>query len=118
MISAKVAPLGRPIIFRIFVPLVSARGVPASFARAGLEAFLRPLASFFGLAALVLPFLAVFWPSRAPFFWLAPFFEEAFSGATCAPGSAAVAAVFVSGFVMFVSDILFCASFAHDDSSL
>ncbi len=35
MISASVAPLGRPISSRIFSLLLSARGVLASFARAG-----------------------------------------------------------------------------------
>src|SRR6266567_9540863 len=84
-ISAKVAPLGRPISSRIFAPLLSARGVLASLAWAGL-AFLPALASFFG-AALALP-LAPFWPLGAPFFGLVPFFEETFSGATCAPCSA------------------------------
>ena len=38
--------------------------------------------------------LAVFWPLGAPFFSVAAFFEEAFSGATCAP-CAATAAVWV-----------------------
>jgi hypothetical protein len=61
MISARVAPLARPIISRIFAPLLSARGVLA-FARAGLAAFLPALASFFGAAALALPPLAAFWP--------------------------------------------------------
>ena len=42
-------------------------------------------------AALVLPPLALFWPLGAPFFELASFFEEAFSGATCAPCSATAA---------------------------
>ena len=53
---------------RIFAPLLSARGVLASLAGAGLAAFLPALASFFG-AALALPPLAVFWPLGAPFFW-------------------------------------------------
>jgi hypothetical protein len=50
MISASVAPLGRPISSRIFAPLLSTRGVLASFARAGLAAFLLALACFFGAA--------------------------------------------------------------------
>src|ERR1700675_4643461 len=43
-ISARLAPLGRPISSRIFAPLLSARGVPASLVRAGLAAFLPTLA--------------------------------------------------------------------------
>ena len=58
-ISARVAPLARPISSRIFAPLLSARGVLASLAGAGLAAFLPALASFFG-AALALPPLARF----------------------------------------------------------
>ena len=91
IISARVAPLARPIISRIFAPLLSARGALAFFAAAGLVAFLATLASFFGAAALVLAPLAAFSPLGAPFFWLAAFFEEAFSGATCAPCSATAA---------------------------
>ncbi len=64
-ISARVAPLGRPIISRIFPPLLSARGALASLVWAGL-AFLLALASFFR-EALALPFLAAFWPLGAPF---------------------------------------------------
>jgi hypothetical protein len=79
MISAKEAPLARPIIARIFAPFLSARGILASFAIAGLAAFLPALASFFGAAALVLQPLAAVWPSLAPFFLLAAFFGEAFS---------------------------------------
>src|SRR5205823_9205971 len=70
----------------------SARGGLASFAAAGLVALLPALASFFGAAVLALPPLAVFWPLGAPFFWLAPFLEEAVSGATVAPWSPTVAA--------------------------
>src|SRR5438105_11430894 len=84
MISARVAPFGRPIISRIFAPLLSARGAVA-LACAGLAAFLLTLASFFGAAALALPPLAFFWLLGALFFWVALFFEGAFSGATCAP---------------------------------
>jgi hypothetical protein len=86
---------------------LSARGVLASLAGAGL-AFLPALASFLG-AALILPPLAAFWPLGAPFFWVAPFFEEAFSGATCAPCSATVAAfsvILASAFVMGVAFFL------------
>src|SRR5215468_1894531 len=57
MISASVAPLTRPIISRIFAPLLSARGAVAL--RSDLAAaFLLALASFFGAAALAL-FLAL-----------------------------------------------------------
>ena len=52
-------------------------GVLASLAGAGLD-FLPALASFFGKAALALR-LALFLPLGAPFFWVAPFFGEAFS---------------------------------------
>ena len=79
MISAKLAPLGRPIRARIFAPLLSGRGVLASLAGAGLAAFLPVLASFLG-AGLVLPPLVAFWPLGAPFFWVAPFFEEVVCG--------------------------------------
>src|SRR5713226_1223474 len=85
MISARVAPLARPIISRIFAPLLSARGAVALLAGA---AFLPAFAAFLGAAAL-----AVFRPLGAPFFRVAPFFGEVFSGATCAPRSETVAAV-------------------------
>src|SRR5262245_34448071 len=91
-ISASVAPLGRPISSRIFAPLLSARGLLASLAGAGLAAFLPALVSFFGAAGWGLLPLAVFWPLGASFFWLAPFFELVVSGATGAPCSATVAA--------------------------
>jgi hypothetical protein len=68
-ISARVAPLGRPIISRIFAPLLSARGALAWLAWAGLAAFLPALTSFFR-EALALPPLAAFWPLGAPFFYL------------------------------------------------
>jgi hypothetical protein len=54
-------------------------------------AFLRLAA----LGALGLPPLAIFWRGGAPFFALAAFFEEAFSGATVAPCSATAPAVSV-----------------------
>src|SRR5688572_30416658 len=95
MISASVAPLGRPIISRIFAPLLSARGPLVFFAEVGLEAFLAILACFFAAGVLVLAPLAVFWPLGAPFFTVASFFEEVFSGATCTPCSATWAAVSV-----------------------
>src|ERR1700689_3893965 len=106
MISARVAPLARPIMSMIFAPLLSARGALASFLRAGLAAFLD---AFFG-AALALAPLAVFWPLGAPFFWVAPFFEGAFSGATCAPCSATAAALVVSvGSWFFMVVFPFCS---------
>jgi hypothetical protein len=117
-ISARVAPLGRPISSRIFAPLLSARGAQVSLARAGFGAFLPGLASFFG-KALVLLSLADFWLLDAPFFWLTPFFEEDFSGAMCAPCCATVAAfsvIIASAFAIMVNP--FCAWLAHDDSSL
>src|SRR6266851_8443455 len=87
MISARVAPLARPIMSMIFAPLLSARGALVFFAGTGLAAF---------LPALVLAPLAVFWPLGAPFFWLAPFFDGAFSGATWGPCSATAAVWVVS----------------------
>jgi hypothetical protein len=57
-----------------------------------------------------LPPFAAFWPLGAPFFWVVPLFEEAFSGATCAPCSATVAAfsvIVASAFVIVVNP--FCA---------
>src|SRR5712691_10610813 len=101
MISASVAPLARPIISRIFAPLLSARGALLAGA-VGLAAFLPAFAAFFGAAALALARLAVFWPLGAPFFRMAAFFERVFSGATCAPPSATVAAVLVSSVFMLV----------------
>ena len=56
-ISARLAPLGRPISSRISAPLLSARGALASLAWAGLAAFLPALASFFR-EALALPLAA------------------------------------------------------------
>ena len=109
MISARLAPFGRPISSRIFAPLLSAHGVLASLAWAGLVAFLVAFASFFGAEAGALT-LAAFWLLGAPFFWVAPFFEEVFSGATCAPCSATVAAfsvIVASAFVIVVNP--FCA---------
>src|SRR5208283_3987178 len=94
----------------------------AVFAGALAAAFLAA-AAFWGLdvaAASDLPPLAVFWPLGAAFFECACFFDEAFSGATCAPLSATAAVISVSvasEFVMFVVLSAFCAS-AHDDSSL
>src|SRR5216110_981881 len=102
MISASVAPLARPIIARIFAPLLSGRGA-AVLASSRFPVFLLALASFFGAAALGLPPLAIFWPLGAPFFGAEPFFEEAFSGATVAPCSATVATVLASALVMLVS---------------
>src|ERR1039458_1361974 len=85
MISARVAPFARAIISRILALLLSARGAVA-LACAGLAAFLLALASFLRVASLTL-FLTL----GVPFFWLAPFFEEVFSGAPCAPCAATVA---------------------------
>lgn len=85
MSSARVAPLGRWIRAKILAVLLSARGAAAL--RAGF-------AAFFGVAALAV-FLAFLVELGAPFFRLAPFFEEAFSGATYAPCSATAAAVVV-----------------------
>src|SRR5437868_8104051 len=114
-ISARLAPLGRPISARIFAPLLSARGVLASLAGVGFAAFLPTLAPFFGAALALVP-LAAFWPLGAPFFWLAPFFEGAFSGATgvlcsatvavCSATAAAFSVVLASAFFMVVNPFL------------
>jgi hypothetical protein len=121
MIAAKVAPLGWPIKSRIFAPLLSAPGVLVFLAGAGLAAFLPTLApssaSFFGEAAGALPSSAVFWPLAAPFGWVAPFFEDAFFGATVAPCSATMAAFGGCGFCGFHGGESFLR-LAHDDSSL
>ncbi|MFY9724303.1 MAG: hypothetical protein WAJ87_02355, partial [Bryobacteraceae bacterium] len=87
MISGRVAPFARPIISRIWAPLLCVRPALAAFLPA---LALRPLAP-----------VAVFWLLGALFLRLATFFELALSGATVAPGAAAVAAVsLVSAFIM------------------
>src|SRR5215471_7481668 len=91
MISASVAPTGRPISSRIFAPLLSARGALGSFAPVRLTVFFAALAGFFASAGLA-P-LAAFLALGASFLGLAPFFEAAFIGATGAPRSATAAAV-------------------------
>jgi hypothetical protein len=94
MISARVAPLGRPISSRIVALLLSARGTPFFFAG-------DVLAPFF--ATFDLPPLAALCPFCAPFFGVAPFFEETFPGATCAPCSVTEGTLLlVSAFVMVV----------------
>jgi hypothetical protein len=102
----------------IFETLLSVRGVVTRLASAGLTAFLLGLGSFFGVAAVGLP-LADFSLLGAAFFWLAPFLEGAFSGATaalyCATAAAFSLAV-ASAIVMFGNP--FCARSEHDDSSL
>ncbi len=125
MISASVAPLARAIISRIFAPLLSARGAAALGGRTWRPScwpsrlpWLPSSARRPWLCPCLAP-LAVFLALGAPFFWLAAFLAGAFSGATCAPCAATAAALsaLVSAFVMCVG-ILFCACFAHDDSSL
>ena|ERR1700722_5143793 len=95
-ISARVAPLARAIMSRIFAPLLSARG-----AAAFLLVFEPVLAAFIGTGVALPPF-AVFFALGAPFFWLAAFM------------AAALSVALVSAVVMCVG-ILFCACFAHDD---
>src|SRR5262249_12589831 len=97
MISARVAPLGRPISSRILAPLLSAR---SDLSAGDFAAFFAGLAGFFaaGLEALT-PLLAL----DAFFFGLAAFLEAALAVATGAPCSARLAAVSVvvaSAFVM------------------
>ena len=97
-ISANVAPFFRWSMAITWAFLLPSRGPALSSVLAaflGLGAFLAAvvfLAVAVAVALGLLP-LALFWPLGAPFFGLAPFFEEAFSGATCAPCSA-TAAVF------------------------
>src|SRR5271165_7669880 len=91
-ISAIVAPLGRRRRSRMMFFFENSRGTLASFTLAAFLLATFSLACFFGaalacLAAFFAPLLAL----GAPFFWLAAFFEAAFSGATCAPCSATAA---------------------------
>src|ERR1700722_2379513 len=102
MISASVAPFARPIISRIFAPLLSARGV-VLLARWSFAGFLLARAFFFGAGALAFPAFGGLVALGAAFFWLVRFFAEAFSGAPCAPCSATVAAVVVGSLVMLIS---------------
>jgi hypothetical protein len=120
MSSVRVAPFARPIKSMIVAPLVSDRGAGAAafFAGAGFAAFFTILASFFGAAALALAPLAAVGPLGAAFFWLALFFEEAFSGATWAPCSATGAALSVVSVVFHALFPFLRSVFAHDDSSL
>src|SRR3984957_10962144 len=98
VISASVAPLVRPIISRIFAPLLSARGAVAF---SGSVTFLPVLAPFLVAAVRVLPPPAFFLPLEVLFF------ERAFRVATCAPCSATAAALsFASALVMVVFVIL------------
>ena len=109
-ISVRVAPLARCSNARTEAVLLPSR-TPAAFS---FGPFLGALAAFWAgvaflglavLGALGLPPLAIFWRLGAPFFALAAFFEEAFSGATVAPCSATAAAVSVvaaSWVVIFV----------------
>jgi hypothetical protein len=75
IISAKVAPLARPIISRIFAPLPWRFGAFLLFA-----GFFSLAAPALGLAAL--PFFRLL---GAPFFRLVAFVGVVFSGATGAP---------------------------------
>ena len=96
-------PLGPPDHFQDLGPLALGARRAGVLGRGGLASFFPTLAAFFG-AALALPFAAL-WQLGAPFFWVVPFFGEAFSGATCAPCSATLAAFSVlvaSAFVMVV----------------
>jgi hypothetical protein len=76
----------------------------------GFNGLLAGLRAGLGLARF-----AVILALSAPFFWLAPFFEVAFSGATCPPCAPTVAALSVVSAVVMVGSILICACFAHDD---
>src|SRR5215471_9154140 len=100
MISARVAPLGRPINSRILAPLLSARGALDSLSATVFAAFFAVLAVFFGAG---LPDFAPFLALGTCFLGLVPFFEEALAGATVRPCSATAAAfsvVVASAFVM------------------
>src|ERR1039458_3467731 len=79
IISASVAPFLRC-------------SMATTLAALGALAAFFAVVAFLGAAAFGLPPLALFWLLGAPFLALAPFFGEAFSGATFAPGSATAAA--------------------------
>src|SRR5580704_9974301 len=87
-ISARVTPLVRFIIAITSAFLLLRASVAPFFARGALAAFAR-----------LAPFLAL----GAPFFRLAPFFEGAFAGATCAPCSATMAALSLVSSVFMVN---------------
>ena len=88
----------------------NSRGTAASFALGAFLLVAFSLACFLGAAlACLVAFFAPLLALGALFFWLAAFFEVAFSGATCAPCSATaavsvglVASAFVIG-VLFLS---------------
>src|SRR5215467_15508961 len=90
MISARVAPLGRPISSRIFAPLLSARGALGSLSAADFAAFFAGLA---GVSVAGLADFALFLALGAFFFVLAPFFKALLVDAIGAPCSATAAAV-------------------------
>src|ERR1017187_268490 len=94
IISASVAPFLRCSMATTWAVLLPSRGPALAFALAALGALAAFFAvvAFLGAAAFGLPPLALFWLLGAPFLALAPFFGEAFSGATFAPGSATAAA--------------------------
>src|SRR5262249_35461200 len=110
-----VAPSLRRRRSRTIAFLENSRGTSADLA--GLDAVLVALAfsfatfagtllaSFLGGAA----FLAAFGAFVALFFWLAPFFEDAFSGATFAPCSATAALLLAVAAASLV--MVFCESF-------
>src|ERR1017187_4450497 len=115
MSSARLAPLGRLTSSSTLAPLLWGRRALVSLA--GCAVFLT-LGSFG--AALGFPF-AVFWPLGAPFALVAPFVEEASSGATWAPCAATAAGCSV--LLASTSVMVVCGPFwrfvsAHDDSSL
>src|ERR1017187_7764023 len=102
-ISASVAPLGRRRRSRTMAFFENSRGTLASFTLAAFLLVTFSFACFFGAALDCLAaFFARLLALGAPFFWLASFFEEAFSGATGAPCSAtaAVSVVLDSAFFM------------------
>src|ERR1035437_970096 len=100
IISARVAPLARPIICRIVAPLLSLGG--AFFG----AAFLPGLAGLLDCARG-----AVFVPLGAPFFRPPVFFAAAFSGVGDAPASATAAAVSWISLSIIIGSSSFLAPF-------
>src|ERR1035437_8804726 len=109
-ISAIVAPLGRRRRSRTMAFFENSRGTLDSFTLAAFLLMTFSLACFFGATlACLTEFFAPLLALGAFFFWLAAFFEAAFSGATGAPCSAtaAVSVVLVaSAFFMVVLILL------------
>src|ERR1035438_3682279 len=119
MISARPAPFARRSKPRMVSVLVPWR-TPSAFGSAAFDALVAVLAgvAFLGLApapALGLAPLAFFAALGGPFFWVAFFFEGAFSGATAAPCAPMMASLVV--FSMFSVVIFVFCPFAVTSAS-